>query len=69
MMTDTGAIVRMLRNRLKWSRMKLSDKSGVQVATISSVENKTDCRLSTFEKLIEAMGYEIEIYPKEKRRV
>lgn len=64
-MTDAGEMVRMLRKSLNWSRPRLSEKSGVKLDTIINVERKRDCRLSTFEKLVEAMGYEIEILRKE----
>ena len=64
-MTDAGEIVKMCRQRLKWSRHHLGKKAGVAMSTIINIENNMDCRLSTFEKLIEAMGYEIEILRKE----
>ena len=67
-MTDVGQIIRACRNTRKWTKVKLSQVSGVSLDTIINVERKSDCRLSTFEKLIEAMGYEIEILPKEYRR-
>lgn len=64
-MTDTGEIIRMCRKSLKWSRSKLSDASGISVQTIINVERQSNCKFDTFEKLIEAMGYEIEILRKE----
>lgn len=67
-MTDVGQIIRACRNTRKWTKVKLSQVSGVSLDTIINVERKSDCRLSTFEKLIEAMGYEIEILPTEQRR-
>lgn len=68
MATDTGEMVRLCRKSLKWSRPKLSDASGISVQTIINVERQSNCKFDTFEKLIEAMGYEIEILPTEQRR-
>ena len=67
-MTDTGEIVRMCRKSLKWSRPKLSNASGLSLQTIINVERQNNCKFDTFEKLIEAMGYELGILPKEIRR-
>lgn len=64
-MTDTGEIIRMCRKKLNWTMVKLSDVSGVGVHTIQNVERNPDCKVSTFERLIEAMGYDLEILPKE----
>ncbi len=64
-MTDTGEMIRMLRKNLNWPRSKLSEASGVGVHTILNVERNPDCKVSTFERLIEAMGYEMEILRKE----
>lgn len=64
-MTDTGDMIRMLRKKLGWTRNKLSDASGLGVSTILNAERNSDCKVSTFEKLIEAMGYDLEILPKE----
>lgn len=68
MATDTGEMVRMCRKSLKWSRPKLSRESGISEQTIINVERQSNCKFDTFEKLIEAMGYEIEILPTEQRR-
>ena len=65
-MIHTGQMVRMCRNSLNWSRQHLSEKSGVPAYTIVTVEGKPDCKVSTFEKLIEAMGYEVEVLRKER---
>ena len=64
-MTDTGEMVRVLRKRLGWSRPRLSEKSGLSLHTVINVERNRDCHVRTFERLIEAMGYEIEILRKE----
>ena len=64
-MTDTGEMIRLCRKKLNWSRPKLSEASGVGVHTILNVERNPDCKVSKFERLIEAMGYEMEILRKE----
>lgn len=64
-MTDTGQMIKMCRKKLKWTRPRLSEVSGIGVNTILSVERNSDCRVSTFEKLLEAMGYELEILLKD----
>lgn len=64
-MTDTGEMIRMLRKNLNWPRSKLSEASGVGEYTIANIERNDDCKVSNFEKLIEAMGYEMEILRKE----
>lgn len=65
-MTDTGQIIRTCREVRKWPRSYLAEKAGIPFGTVITCERKQDCRVSTFEKLIEAMGFEIEILPKEE---
>ena len=67
-MTNTGEIIRACREQLKLSRYDLEDVTGISHSTIFAVENKSDCKFSTFEKLLEGMGYEIEIMRKETER-
>ena len=64
-MTNTGEIIRMCRDSLHWTRQYLSEKSGVPVGTILNCERHDDCRMSTFEKLLDAMDFEVEILKKE----
>ena len=68
MRTDTGEIIKTCRKSLNWSRPKLSKEAGISLDTVINVERHNNCKFSTFEKLIEAMGYEIEIIPSEQRR-
>lgn len=61
-MLDAGQIIRMCRNSKKWSLVTLSAESEVAQSTIQEIETgKRNCRLDTFEKIINAMGYEIEV--------
>jgi len=64
-MTDTGKIIKACRESLHWSRMKLSREADVPINTIVSCEQKPDCKVSTFERIIEAMGFEMEVMRKE----
>ena len=66
-MTDTGKMITMCRKSLHWSRAYLSEKSGVPLNTIINCEKKPDCKMSTFEKILEPMGFEIEILKREIR--
>lgn len=57
-----GAIIKELRTKLKWSQFKLSLESGVAVNTIQEIEKGLrGGNLSTFIKLINAMGYDLEV--------
>lgn len=61
-MIDTGQIIRMCRKHKRWSIITLGAESSVSPSTIKEIENGTrDCRIGTFEKLLEAMGYELEV--------
>ena len=65
MATDTGEMVKACRLSRKWTKVKLSEVSGISLDTIVNIERHRNCNFSTFERLIEAMGYEIEILRKE----
>lgn len=67
-MTDTGEMVKACRNSLNWTKAKLSREADVPLQTVINVERQSNCKVSTFEKLLEAMGYEIVILPEETRR-
>ena len=47
MATDTGEMVRMLRKSLKWTKVKLSEKSGISLDTIINLERHRNCNFST----------------------
>lgn len=66
-MTDAGQIINMCRRSVKWSMMKLSVESSVSQSTILEIEHgRRGCRVETFEKLLDAMGYEMEILKKDE---
>lgn len=61
-MIDTGQIIKMCRKHKHWSIITLGVESSVSPSTIKEIEHGTrDCRIKTFEKLLEAMGYELEV--------
>lgn len=66
-MTDAGQIIRMCRKHKNWSIVTLSVESTVSHSTIQEIETGLrDCRLSTFEKLLNTMGYELEVMKTEE---
>lgn len=61
-MFNAGQILRMCRKHEKISRLTLSAESLVSTSTIEEIENnRRDCRIGTFNKLLNAMGYELEV--------
>lgn len=61
-MIDVGEILKLCRKHSGMSIVALSAESSVSASTIKEIENGSrDCRIGTFEKLLEAMGYELEV--------
>jgi len=59
---NTGQILRACRKHRKRSIMDLSVVTGVSPSTIGEVERgQRDCLVSTFEKLLDELGYELEV--------
>lgn len=58
---NTGKVIKECRESLNWSRPYLGEMADVSTQTISNAEQNKDCRVSTLEKLLHAMGYCIEI--------
>lgn len=58
---DTGKIIRECRDVLKWPRTHLCEMADVSLNTVVTAEKRQDCKVSTFEKLLNAMGYEVKI--------
>ena len=66
-MINAGEIIKMCRHHIKWSQMKLSVESSISQSTILEIERgHRDCRVNTFEKLLNTMGYEIEVLKKDE---
>ena len=61
-MIDVGEILKLCRKHSNMSIVALSAESSVSASSIKEIENGTrDCKVGTFEKLLEAMGYELEV--------
>ena len=61
-MINAGQILRMCRQNKQWSIITLSLESSVSHSTIQEIETGLrDCRISTYEKILNAMGYELEV--------
>lgn len=59
-MSDIGSAIRNLREKKDWSRNRLSEASGVHVNSIRNSETGAfNPTVSTAEKLLNAMGYEL----------
>ena len=58
---NTGKIIRSCREGLNWLRPKLAEESGLSVQSIVNTERRSDCRVSTLVRCLNAMGYEIVI--------
>ena len=64
---DAAEILKLCRKHAKLSLVALSAASTVSTTTIQKVEHgEQDCRISTFEKLLDAMGYELEVVRKDE---
>ena len=58
-------MIRMCRETRKWTRSYLAEKAKMPLNTVINCERRHDCRVSTMDRLIEAMGFELEIVRKE----
>ena len=66
-MIDAAEIIKGCRKFRHLTRTQLADRSGVSRQTIWNVErDNNNTTLYTFEKLLEAMGFEV--YIREKRK-
>ena len=66
-MIDAAEIIKGCRKVRRLTRTQLADRSGVSRQTIWNVErDNNNTTLYTFEKLLEAMGFEV--YIREKRK-
>ena len=46
------------------SQQKLANKIGIKQPSLSKLENQSDMQISTLQKLIKALGGELEVYAK-----
>ena len=64
-MIDSGEIIRACRKFRGLTQAQLCRRSGVPKQTISGVERGRGCTLYTFNRLLDAMGFDIDIVAKE----
>lgn len=66
-MAVTGKIIKEIRKKVHMSTNDLADASGVSSTIIWKVETgKSDIMCKTLWKLIQAMGYQVVLRPKDK---
>ena len=58
-------IVKGIREMLHWPTLYLAEKAGVDAGTLYRIEKYGGGTLKTYEKLLDAMGYEFEVVRKE----
>lgn len=66
-MIDTGKTLKTCRLYKGMSIKELSRVSGVAVNTIWGAEQRPSCNMVTFDDLLDAMGFQIKIVPKETK--
>ena len=62
-MIDVGEMVKACREKENLTLEEVWLRSGVNSATISKIEHSSNCRVDTLEKILNAMGYELEVVP------
>lgn len=62
-MIDVGEMVKVCREKEHLTLEEVWLRSGVNSATISKIEHSSNCRVDTLEKILNAMGYELEVVP------
>ena len=58
-------LIRDMRLEKKLSQEHLAHEAGVHINTVSRMEAGKDVKLSVFERVVDALGYEVELLPKE----
>jgi transcriptional regulator with XRE-family HTH domain len=63
-------LLKQWRDRRRWSLRQLGERAGVSYVTISNIETgKLDPRLSTLERLAQALGIDVRaLFPTKRRR-
>lgn len=65
-MINTGEIIKACRKYRKMSQAELVRASGLAKQTVSHVESTKSCTVATFVRLLNGMGFDIEIMPIEE---
>ena len=58
-----GKILREMRNEKNWSREDLAHRAGVSTGSVARLEKSYVAKIA-FEKIVEALGYEVDICQK-----
>lgn len=67
-MIDVGEMIKSCRQFRGMTKKELSQKSGVNRKTIRSIEYGCNTSVMTFCRLLDAMGFEIDVTMKEVRK-
>lgn len=67
---STGTTIKEIRERRGWTQRQLARKSGVSVQTIVNYEkDKNNPTIKSFEKILNAMGYDLYAKPRKEKRL
>jgi transcriptional regulator with XRE-family HTH domain len=61
LVADTAERLKNLRGERGISRLQLADEAGVRASVVARAELGADARLSTWAKLFDALGYELNL--------
>lgn len=59
-----GDVVRELRHQKGWTQLQLAQYAGVARHTVRDIENTGLGRITSLERILGVMGYELEVVPK-----
>ena len=60
---NTGEIIRFCRSKSGMTLQEVALRCGVNAATISNMEHNSNCKVETFDRVLNARGYDIEVLP------
>lgn len=63
-MTNAKEMLQEWRKSLGWTRVYISERTGVSLSTITDIERKKDCKVSTLLRILTPLGYELKIQRK-----
>ena len=67
MMPDIGEVIRYIREEQRYTRRYLGDCCGIDHKTIGRIENTGYGNIKSVEVILSALGYELEVVPKNGR--
>ena len=64
---STGSTIKEIRQRRGWTQRQLANKAGITAQSVVGYENdKINPTVKTFEKILNAMGYDLYAKPRKK---